>query len=241
MQQKNKNRQFSNQGLWKASGFKSKSSHFLRICKESLKSILICWINFVQRVTIPCKRSQWASFRIKKSASCNNLNQKFYSMSDLEARDYNVSVLKSKFFNESDFESQCLNPVIFRVKTLQPVTFPFKVFTTCHNLQQIFETRQYSNRKFYNVSDSKWKNSQRVKFSIDMLTTCQLLNRKIQNVAVLKPKSSQCVTVCKQSVKTLLIFWIKLLRRVRKRFKKLQPVRCRIKFSTTCKFLKPKI
>ena len=202
--------------------------------------ILIYWINFLQRVTIPCKRLQPASFRIKKSTTCNILNQKFYSMSDLESRDYNMSVLESRLFNEPDFESQFLNVVIFRVKTLQTVRFRFKVFTTGLNLQQSFETRQYSNRKFYNVSDSKWKNSQRVRFSIDMLTTCQLLNRKKQNVAVLKPKSSQCVTVCKQSFKTLLIFWIKLLRRVRKRFKKLQPVRCRIKFSTTCKSLKPK-
>ena len=162
-------------------------------------------------------------------------------MSDLESRDYNVSVLESKFFNEPDSESQFLNVVILRVKTLQPVRFRFKVFTTCHNLQQSFEMSHYSNRKFYNVSDSKWKNSKRVRFSIDMLTTCRFLNRKIQSLAILKPKSSQCVTFSKQSVKILLIYWIKLLRRVRKRFKKLQPVRCRIKFSTTCKFLKPTI
>ena len=96
-------------------------------------------------------------------------------------------------------------------------------------MQQNFKTRQYSNKKLYNVSVSESKISQhvrfwikklqRVDFQIKIFTMCQKLSTKCQNE---------------------LIFWIKFLR-VGIRFIIIQPMRWRTKASTTCEILKQKI
>ena len=203
LQQKYITRHNSNQKRKNMSGFESKSKHYVRICKESLKAILNFWTNFLQRAAIWSKSLQHSRFRTKRFTTCNILNLKFHNVSDLESRDYNVSVFESKVFNLVAFESKYLQTVWIRFEILQSGIFWIKSSRTCRILKptiytlseiasDVLQRYRCFESTFWKRSGIDSKRSQSVSFRIEKFTMCQIWNEKFTKCQISNQNFTSC-------------------------------------------------